>query len=625
MRLRSEAWLKVSLVGFSSALSVNFFFAFAGVSQDLGLQYNLGYVVDPTNLTIFSKQFDAIIWLASAMIIVFTSLLISVQTTRRETTCYVLFILTDLAEIVLFLGGQRLMSFSVSLLFGTVFAIITLVFANRWGMRSQAASAWLTGACFLGLLTYIESLALLSRVLGTFPNFSILMFLTESADTQLQLSELLFKASPILLLMAILVWIPVSAMITWGHANDRNGNSPPTTQPSSTRSNLPLGALILGFASVLAVFVPLSPYITKPVPRGVDIRFYYSLLNSTATFQGAMSKLGSESHGPYLLLLYVTKVLTGWDAWQVVVVAPTMLALFFTASTYLLAHQITRSSLASAIAAVFAASWLHTTVGLFAAIYGNWLAMSFLTLCLYFLSKAVLERSVYSLILAIAMSYATAITHVWTWALLGAAMAVAFALAIIRTRFGSHLRWIDRDALVNGIVLLAVALPIIALGLVLPSVNAAIQQGTTNVVGSMRVARFGQILFLVTFTLTRYVGDILTYPLPLILTPLGILYLAKTNPKTARMLLPLLIVVSITTLLLDSYYQWRVLYILPFEIYSAAGVLATLAIIDWLAKKMVVAEGWGNLVFIVKCLVTTLVLLDSVNYALAVVSTLPLG
>lgn len=625
MSSRREALLKVSLVGFSSALSVNFLFAFAGVSQNLGLQHNFGYVVNPTDLTIFSKQFDAIIWLASAMIMAVTSLLISVQSIRKETTCYVLFFLADLAEIVIFLIGQPLMSFSVSLLLGIVFAVLTLTFANRWRMRSQAASAWLTCACFLGILTIIESLSLLSRILGAFPNFSMPMLLTQSADTQLQLSDLLFKVSPILLLIAILVWIPVVPMITCGHANDRNGSLPPRTQPSSTRSYLPVVALILGFAIVLAVFVPLSPYITKPVPRGVDIRFYYSLLTSTATLQGAMSELGTESHGPYLLLLYVTKVLTGWNAWQVVVVAPTMLALFFTASTYLLAHQITRSSLASAIAAVFAASWLHTTVGLFAAIYGNWFAMCFLTLCLYFLSKAVLERSTNSLILTIAMGYATAITHVWTWAILGAAMMVAFALAIIRTRLRSHLNWMDREALVNGIVFLAVTLPIIALSLVLPSLNGAIQQGTNNVVGTMRVTRLNQILFLVGFTLTRYVGDILAYPLPLILTPLGILYFAKTNPKTTRMLLPLLIVVSITTLLLDSWYQWRVLYILPFEIYAAAGVLATLAIIDWLAKKIVVDDDWWRLVFIVKCLVTTLVLLDSANYALAAVSALPLA
>jgi hypothetical protein len=625
MRSRREALLKASLIGFSSTLSVNLLFAFAGVSKNLGLQYNVGYMVNPTDLTIFSKPFDAIIWLGGTVIIAVISLLISVQITRKERICYVLFFLANLAEIVTFRVSQPLVSFSGSLLLGIVFVVLTLAFAKTWGMQTQAASAWLTCTCFLGILTIIESLALLSRILSAFPNFSIPMFLTQSADTQLQLSELLFTLSPILLLMAILIWIPVVPMIMSGHANNHNRKSPRRAQPSSTRSHMPLIALILGFATVLAVFVPLSPYITKPVPRGVDITFYYSLLTSTTTFQDAISQFGTQSHGPYLLLLYVTKILTGWDAWQVVVVAPTMLALFFTASTYLLAHQVTRSSLASAIAAVFAASWLHTTVGLFAAIYANWLAMCFLTLCLYFLSKAVLERSTNSLILTIAMGYATAITHVWTWAILGAAMMVAFALAIIRTRLRSHLSWMDREALVNGIVFLAVTLPIIALSLALPSLNGAIQQGTNNVVGTMRVTRLNQILFLVGFTLTRYVGDMLAYPLPLILTPLGILYFARTNPRTTRRLIPLLIVVSITTLLLDSWYQWRVLYILPFEIYAAAGVVATFAIVDWLAKKVMVADDWGCLVFIVKCLITTLVLLDSANYALAAVSALPLG
>jgi hypothetical protein len=623
MTMRRKMLRRVSVVGFSSVLSVSLLFALAGVSKYLGLQYNLGYTVKPIDLTILSKQLDPSIWLASTTIGAVTSVLISFQNTRAERTSYMLFFLADLVEIVMFFVGQSQVSFILSLVLGMVFASLTSAYAKTWRMRTQPASTWLTCACFLGILATIELLALLSRILSVFPNLSNLTFLAQSAYTQLQLSEFLFTFSPILLLATILVWVPVLPMITRRGANHYEWKHSIAQQPR--KCNLRVIVPILGFAFLLAIFVPLSPYITKPVPRGVDIRFYYSLLNSTATFQGAVSDLGTQSHGPYLLFLYAIRLLTGWNTWQAVVVAPSFLALFFAASTYLLMHQISGSSVASAVAAVFAASWLHTTIGLFAAIYANWFAMSFVMLFLYFLSKTLEVASTYSRILAIAAGYATALTHVWTWVILVAALGVAFALTISKPRAKPIQHRISGEALTTGVLFLAISLPIIALSLTLPSLNAAVRSGANDVVGSMSLTRLSQVLFLVGSTLTRYVGDILAYPVPLVLTPLGALYLAKTNAKSARMLVSWLIVTSIITLLLDPWFQWRVLYIIPFEIFAASGVMAALAVVDWLAKKTAVGIDHMSAFLLVKCLIVTLVLLDSANYALTAASTLPLS
>ncbi len=623
MRLRREVLRKASIIVFSSTLSVSLLFAFAGISKNLGLQYNVGYTVNPIDLTILSKQLDPFIWLASITTTAASSVVLLFQSAKRERTCYTFFFLVNLAQIVMFFVGQPIVYFAVSLVLGILFVGLTLAYAETWRIHTQPAGAWLTCACFLGILATIELLALLSRILSVFPNFRSPPFLAQIAGTQLQLSRFLFTLSPILLLGSILIWIPVLPLITRRHANHHER---PPSEAQQTRKNTILGmAVILGFALFLAIFVPLSPYFTKPDPRGVDIRFYYSLLSSTSTFQYAISDLGTQSHGPILLLLYTIRTVTGWDNWQVVVVAPSFLALFFTASTYLLMRQITGSSLASAIAAVFAASWLHTSIGLFAAIYANWFAISFVMLFLFFLSKTLEEGSKYSLIPAIVMGYATALTHAWTWAILVAAVAVAFALTISRPRVKSAVRRISGEARINGIIFLAVSLPIIVLSLIIPSLNAAIQSGTNDVVGSMSLTRFNQTLFLIGFTLTRYVGDILAYPVPLVLSPLGTLYLAKTNPKTARMLVPWLIVTSITTLLLDPWFQWRVLYTIPFEIFAAAGVIAALVIVDWLAKKTAVGVNYAGFVPLVKCLVVALVLLDSANYALAAASALPLS
>ncbi|MGA2461106.1 MAG: hypothetical protein ABSF82_06775 [Candidatus Bathyarchaeia archaeon] len=57
------------------------------------------------------------------------------------------------------------------------------------------------------------------------------------------------------------------------------------------------------------------------------------------------------------------------------------------------------------------------------------------------------------------------------------------------------------------------------------------------------------------------------------LTILGGTFLAKYNPQAATMLAAWLTAGSVTTVLLDQRYQWRLLYSIPFEGHAAIGVL----------------------------------------------------
>jgi hypothetical protein len=146
-----------------------------------------------------------------------------------------------------------------------------------------------------------------------------------------------------------------------------------------------------------------------------------------------------------------------------------------------------------------------------------------------------------------------------------------------------------------------------------------------NIVSGMNATRLGALLYALGFTLTHYVGGLLSYPLPLVLSALGVIYLARSNPQTARMLVPWLVVTSIATVLLNPWYQWRLFYVIPFELFAIFGVSAILVTVDWVARRTGVTEALHNNIVLVKCLLIALIALDSINYALIGASMLPLA
>jgi hypothetical protein len=91
------------------------------------------------------------------------------------------------------------------------------------------------------------------------------------------------------------------------------------------------------------------------------------------------------------------------------------------------------------------------------------------------------------------------------------------------------------------------------------------------------------------------------------------------------MLIPWLVVTSISTLLLDSSYLWRLFYVVPFELFAIFGVSAILVAVDWVAKRTGVTDALQNHILLVKFLLIVLIVVDSMNYALIGASLLPLG
>jgi hypothetical protein len=117
------------------------------------------------------------------------------------------------------------------------------------------------------------------------------------------------------------------------------------------------------------------------------------------------------------------------------------------------------------------------------------------------------------------------------------------------------------------------------------------------------------------------VGSLLDYPPLLLLAAIGGISIALSELKTARLLIAWLLTTSLSAVLLDSWFQWRVLYIVPFELLASVGVLSVISAANWATKPC--GSGSSRLVLAFKLLFVVVILMDSLNYVLRGITILP--
>jgi hypothetical protein len=607
-------------------LAASILFGLAGVSKSLGLRYNTGYVVQPIDFTILSKEIDPIAWLIISVVTATAAFVLAITCRGKERSSYLLYLVASLVEIALLINGQVLIAYSVSFLFGVIFIALTIILANRYKMEMQRKGVFMSFAGFLALVVFIELLAAVWRIAtAIFPSLPVaILMVAGAAQTQAQLSGILFNFSTILMLIALFMWIPLTMFLV-------------RCRTESTQPRGPLGyyvghgfnsfrktaVALLGLGLCVAAFVSLSPYIMQARLRGVDVLFYYARLSSIASFSAAVQQIPFEPRAVYLILLYLLKQVTGWDPFLVIIVGPVFLGTLYALATFLVTKEFTQSWLLAGLAAVLAASWLHSTIGLFAAIYANWLAMSCGLLFLYFLHKAISGKGKTSVAFAVLAGLATAVTHVWTWGVLLTASSIGFVITVLVSRKSSMSCGFRQSTKRYGLVLLGIALPIFFSMLILPGLNEGFQVGLYQVVGSMNLSGVNHLIFLLTFTLTKYVGALLSYPIALVLAIVGQICLARYDPPGSRLLASWMMVTSVSTVLLEPWYQWRLIYLVPFEVFAAMGIASIFLSVDWLSMRIAVFSDHPRLVWFVKIFLITLILFDSVNYAFVGASILP--
>jgi hypothetical protein len=593
-------------------LSVTVVFAFAKLSPTLGLQYHVGYEFSRVSLVFFSKDTDSLIWLVGNVAVASMAFILELADSDKSRWAYALFSVSMVPPIGFYLNQQRLAAYWISFIAQVFFIAFSATFAQRFrlGLRFDG---FLTALGIVVMFMVVELFSLVRNLerVGK-PSLRLI-------DLQPQLSGLAFTISARLMLVALFSWVVIIPLL---FRTLRRGAIQEAAKPPERNTRL-VSVLLLLMAIVISVLVVLSPYGSSSMLRGVDTRVYYEQLSSFRNPTDPLTLFGVDYKAFVLFLFYAIEFFTRWNPHLVIIAAPAALAVLLVTVSFLFALGITGNWLAAGFSGILGAVSFQVAVGLYAGIFANFLAISFMILVLYFLSTPLNKIRAFLMVVA---SYAVLLAHVWTWVILMAAVgasAIFNALLWLVIRKNQALK---SSILAHSLVLFCGVLPIIAAyrGFGLRLLPPTIASSTASVLGAMSLRAAGIVISSLSVTLTRYVGAIFAYPLTLTLVILGFILLAGMNMRAVGPLVGLFAATSLLTLLLGSEYQWRLLYLIPFQALAAVGLLALLRGLEWGAERFKI-DPTTRLFRLFEGLLIGVILIDAVNYALIATASLPIS
>jgi len=299
----------------------------------------------------------------------------------------------------------------------------------------------------------------------------------------------------------------------------------------------------------------------------------------------------NEPRAPYVILLIGMRELVGLTPEATVMLGPMLLLALFAAAIYAFTATALRNEYIALLASALSIFSIQTTVGMYAAIYTNWFALAEIALFYTFLVNWIENGTRRSLIGAALTSLLVLFTHAWTWAVLIAALGVQAILTalIARRRIVTEMtaRREFRSAITIAGISAGFAVAILLAVLSLP-VATGIRQGILSsyeIVKSMELKYALRIQYVLFKTIKTYVGGFLANGLLFSIAILGVWGTRKFSYTFQRILFSWLLVTSILTLLLDSWFQWRILYIVPYSLAAAVGIgLLARGILDFQLK-----------------------------------------
>jgi hypothetical protein len=215
--------------------------------------------------------------------------------------------------------------------------------------------------------------------------------------------------------------------------------SPLETTASQQTMRLGLDDLILTLAIVLTcVFVGFYTYFHDPPWLvGTDAYWIYNYpLQRVIGSGNILAAAANEHQGPYLLILYGVHSLTGLSSFDMIKASPMVLATLLSLVTYFGVANYRKSRAEAFMAAFFSATTFPTTVGVFASVDANWLALTVTLVTVFMLaSLAGSSQNAVKAIVAVLCGILLLILHPWTW------VVVALSLLLAGFIFAVGRRW----------------------------------------------------------------------------------------------------------------------------------------------------------------------------------------
>jgi hypothetical protein len=356
-------------------------------------------------------------------------------------------------------------------------------------------------------------------------------------------------------------------------------------------------------------------------PIGVDAAFYTRILSETSTPDQLFALMVSEPRALYIALLYTTRSLTGMTTEATVTVGPAVLLVLLAAATYLFAAAALRDERLASLASALSVFSVQTTVGIYAGIYTNWLALAevavFYALLVMWTSKGRKRHLVGAILVSILLLF----THLWTWPFLLAALACQTLLVSASTGRKLKRARIEYRELfsVSMIAGTSITIAVLVMLYTSPSGLSGVLAGVisySQLVKSVQIQYLANLALVLFMTLTRYVGGFFANGFLFALSILGAWEARRYSGTFQRVLFSWLLVSSILTVLIEPQFQWRVLFLVPYCLSASLGVHFLARTLLQYQARTAPSRTDSILVRVLVTVVVTAVLLALVNYTL---------
>ncbi|MEM3506324.1 MAG: hypothetical protein QXT31_01515 [Candidatus Bathyarchaeia archaeon] len=279
----------------------------------------------------------------------------------------------------------------------------------------------------------------------------------------------------------------------------------------------------------------------------------------------------SEPHSLYLIVLFLVRKLTNLSSLFIIKASPALLTTFLIITVYSLVKTGTKNEYLGTLSSAFACFSYYTTVGMFSGIFANWLALSELILFISIFLIAIEKSSKKYLLIAILVYMLVLFTHPWTWEILIVIVGLFFIISI----FNFVKRKKENIDLFFTLSILIISILIISL-MFFSKINLIMfNEFLLSYQEIMPFISYSYLLKLnktLTWTLIGYVGGFLMNPIMFILAILGLFSIRNLKNEFNRMPFSWITATSIGALLVSSWFQWRLFYLMPLPILATLGV-----------------------------------------------------
>ncbi|MFZ7136928.1 MAG: hypothetical protein ACOWW1_00695 [archaeon] len=525
------------LLHFSAVLLALFvFYSVIFVVNLLKIQFYVGYEKNIIDITVFSVQVDRILWIFS--MILFSGVTV-IQKLRNTSKGFKVIFNRDMLVLSLFYGMLMLLAIELA-----------------------SFGCWVYNLFF--------------------PSFPFSGEIWHFALTEMQLTNVCYPVLLVLLMVFAYSWVgefTVKGLLFGGEKKESVDGGGFVSFFESSKVSL----IIIVFSVVAALFIGYYNFAIagagNPGFSGVDVPDYTRWLSEMLETNpaGALGYALKNDRFLYLVLQYLCFGVFGSSVEGFVTyVMPVVLMFLLMGSTFFLVKVGTRSLFHASVAMLVTVFSFQVTVGIYAGFFANWFALVFVY-CFYGILIRGLKgksRSPFLLILCGVFSVAVLYTHPWTWILL---VIVILSAYIVTTLFLVYFRKKDVHDYSWELKVLVVLLVV---NLVMFYLKGLINAGSGAAVGGyVSVEKFDISLwnaFSLKYFLDRtfrwYVGGFYAFAPAIILGIVGVFSILDYEDRYNRLLLSWMLIAS-AMLFVEFPWQARFLYLMPFSIYVASGII----------------------------------------------------